>query len=293
MGFYGNSYSYVAESFANVVLTNLINKNIELPTNFSTLPEGTQTLNLSAPRNNADLGITAGNYWIQLGANSDVNDPKFCVIHNKANDNSTTRINPFESVDLNEELGAQVEDLEYGQGFKIPQIGYDEAGHVFCSNEIKMYRLPPDKTDGLEARMASIDGDGLAEGEVSLKDTLLNRMAKLDGKDENGNDILTEEGTIINNLETRLTNSVKSEVDKLKNYDTRLKDVEDDIKDFNDIQIPKITTIQTNATAAITATNALTTKINGIIDYLNGTTTTIPDKIPVVNLPENNSSTTV
>ena len=284
MGFYGNSYSYVAESFANVVLTNLINKNIELPTNFSTLPEGTQTLNLSAPRNNADLGITAGNYWIQLGANSDVNDPKFCVIHNKANNNSTTRINPFESIDLNEELGMQVEDLEYGQGFKIPQIGYDEAGHVFCSNEIKTYRLPPDKTGGLEARMASIDGDGLAEGEVSLKDTLLNRMAELDGKDESGNDILDSEGNNIDSLKTQLEGKVENAIINLSNA----------TEEINTIK-QTVTSASTNATSALASsdrayaaantalasTSTLIDKINDIIDYLNNTTSSVPGKIQV------------
>ena len=283
MGFYGNSYSYVAESFANVVLTNLIDKNIELPTNFSTLPEGSQTLNLSAPRNNADLGITAGNYWIQLGANSDANDPKFCIIHNEANNNSATRINPFESINLNEELGTEVEDLEYGQGFKIPQIGYDETGHIFCANETKIYRLPQDKTDGLTARMASIDGVDLKEGEVSLKDILLNRMTELDGKDEDGNDILDDEGKNIDSLKAQLEKKVS---DALQDLNDATGDIEEIKGTANkaSADAASASTLSGNAEAAaktaLAGISTLIGKINSIIDYLNNTTSSVPGKIP-------------
>ena len=283
MGFYGNSYSYVAESFANVVLTNLIDKNIELPINFSTLPEGSQTLNLSAPRNNADLGITAGNYWIQLGANSDANDPKFCIIHNEANNNSTTRINPFESINLDEELGEQVEDLEYGQGFKIPQIGYDEAGHIFCSNEIKMYRLPQDKTDGLVARMASIDGVDLAEGEVSLKNMLLARMAELDGKDEECNDILDVEGNNIDSLKTQLEKKVNDAIEDLNDATGKIGSLEQTANKASSDAASALTLSGSAEAAAKTALAGISTligKINDIIDYLNNTISSVPGKIP-------------
>ena len=201
MGFYGNSYHYTTESFAKVVLTNLgFGKQVTSPeaeSSYTLVPSGEQ-YSLNAKQRETGLGIQSGNHWIQLAKPKDDTNNTFQIFHGppatRSNPEDRTYFTPC--LVLPQAEASLIEDvastqIEFGDYLIVPDIEFDEAGHLTVSAlGSNYYRLPLDPNLDLNTRM----------------DSLENRMSAIDGKDsagaQVGNSLLDQVNqTLENNLE--------------------------------------------------------------------------------------------
>lgn len=172
MGFYGNSYYYTAETFARIVLHNAgLNK-----TNFPTF--SSSKIDIEAQHRDAGLDVTTGNRWIGLVPETQ----GFSIFHNKPNDSAKTFIQPFSIMSsAPNDKGKVVKTLDFGKYLNVPQIYYDEAGHISKIGDTAIFQMPSNPVKPLEERMNKIDGLD-TEGKVSeppegsLKTQLIKKM---------------------------------------------------------------------------------------------------------------------
>lgn len=166
MSFYGNSFTYTAESFARIVLANLGLNRSEV----ETFPEdkfdligANQTATIDAESRKTGVHISSGNQWIQLGISSEIIDPKngkkkneFCIMHGPpARQANQPFIIPLylpevSEVDekvLNQEGAEPPPVLGFDKYLAFPVIKYDNAGHIVFDQdnaERAYFKMPPD-----------------------------------------------------------------------------------------------------------------------------------------------------
>lgn len=183
MSFYGNSFYYAIESFAQIVLANLGLKadgtvNEECGYNTTTPPKDYSFVLseddgfLTADSRKETLGIVSGNHWIKIGKTTDPNKNSLCLMHGapvrKSKDQAC--INAITPVELTDEQADLIKPqrLSFDDYFSFPKIEYDDAGHiVFDAKEPQScfyYQMPKNPLVEFDTEIKKITGeDGLLD----------------------------------------------------------------------------------------------------------------------------------
>lgn len=286
MSFYGNHYSYVAASIASIYLKKFNNTNPTLPNDYAFINE---EKNLGALTENTVLNVAAGNDWIQLGVPKDTNKVGFCISHGPALREQEVAILPFNptkevltSEDLLKENSESI--LQFGQKITIPLLDIDKAGHVIHDDNIDSvtYILPANPMESVLNRMQKIDGldeDGkpIENDKTSLSYILTSRMDSIDNPTRTDsvvyilNDRMDElyKAALSTDEESSLQSQFDSFKDTVDEYITQVGDAAEVLNNFE---------VYKNALAGISNTTipAIESKIDDIISYLRGNNSNIP-----------------
>ena len=248
MSFYGNSYQYLAETFAHIILKNAGLENIQFPT-----PEKGQ-VDISAEQAESGVNIFSGNRWIVLNPyydDQDINTPKGLEIwHNSpSTDGALTSV----VTEVPESVSPEIEKvstlLDFDKYIKVPVLTYDQAGHCLAKDEAIYYKMPSDPSGPFYERLWKVDGvnpEGKEEEPAggSLKKKLLDRMSSIDGCDATGKyqkgetsslayklnskmDELNAEVAKWNGLITSANSASKDAVDEVGKVTSRMDNIEE------------------------------------------------------------------
>lgn len=209
MSFYGNSYQYLAETFAHIILKNAGLENIQFPT------PTTEQIDISAEQAESGVNIFSGNRWIVLNPyydNQDINTPKGLEIwHNSPSaDGTLTSVVTEVPESVSSEIATVSTLLDFDKYIKVPVLTYDQAGHCLAKDEAIYYKMPSDPSGPFYERLWKVDGIN-PEGEEeepeggSLKRKILDRMTSIDGCDDTGTPIENEEKSLKYQLTTQMT----------------------------------------------------------------------------------------
>lgn len=193
MSFYGNSYQYLAETFARIILKNSGIDNSEFTT-LSSKELG--PLNISATEVDSGLTIDSGNKWITLKPIYKEENPLvphgFEIWHSAPlNEGTLIKAVPEASSTVTDAIDQETIKLNFEDYLRLPVITYDEAGHSMPTEETYNIRLPADPSGPFYDRLWKVDGIN-PNGEEkdppggSLKTKLLKRMKQIDGCDDTG-----------------------------------------------------------------------------------------------------------
>ena len=191
MSFYGNSYQYLAETFAHIILKNAGLENIQFPT------PTTEQIDISAEQAESGVNIFSGNRWIVLNPyydDQDINTPKGLEIwHNSPSmDGTLTSVVTEVPESVSSEIVTTSTLLDFDKYIKVPVLTYDQAGHCLAKDQAIYYKMPSDPSGPFYERLWKVDGinpEGKEEEPKggSLKKKLLDRMSSIDGCDATGN----------------------------------------------------------------------------------------------------------
>lgn len=184
MSFYGNSYTYLADTFARIVMFNVSDpeEKLSFPTVLNTNP-----INIDAKTKDTSIEISSGNQWIGLqpkpeNAGSDIDAIGFKIFHGQPNSQSDTFIEPFGVVKNEpEEIDDIAIKLNFDQYLQVPDVYYDEAGHISKTGQVTFYKMPGNPNSEVLGRMNEIDGKDNNPDKSSLKYELESRMNSIDG----------------------------------------------------------------------------------------------------------------
>lgn len=231
MSFYGNSYQYLAETFAHIILKNAGLENIQFPTPV------TEQVDISAEQAESGVNIFSGNRWIVLNPyydNQDINTPKGLEIwHNSpSTDGTLTSV----VTEVPESVSPEIEKvstlLDFDKYIKVPVLTYDQAGHCLAKDEAIYYKMPSDPSGPFYERLWKVDGIN-PEGEEkepeggSLKRKLLNRMTSIDGCDDTGALIENEKESLKYKLNTQMTELDKKLTGQMTELDKKVETWDD------------------------------------------------------------------
>lgn len=292
MSFYGNSYQYLAETFAHIILKNAGLENIQFPT------PTTEQIDISAEQAESGVNIFSGNRWIVLNPyydDQDINTPKGLEIwHNSpSTDGALTSVVTEVPESVSSEIATVSTLLDFDKYIKVPVLTYDQAGHCLAKNESIYYKMPSDPSGPFYERLWKVDGIN-PEGEEeepeggSLKKKLLDRMSSIDGCDATGNyqegetsslayklnskmGELSAEVAKWNGLITSANEASKDAVDKvdqvsirMNNIETSFNELKEDFKlvkeEFNEIKTEDLLSLLRNLNALSDRVTALENK---------------------------------
>ena len=145
MSFYGNSYQYLAETFAHIILKNMGIDNVSFPQ-----PEINQ-INISAEQADSGVNIFSGNHWIILNPIYDVENKNIpCglqIWHNSPITSGTLSSAVPEVLETVEDtIKKEAPLLGFDSCIKLPIITYDPAGHCLAKDEAIYFKMPADPT---------------------------------------------------------------------------------------------------------------------------------------------------
>lgn len=163
MGFYGNIFYQIANSFGKFIIKNSGLVKEEFPTSVPT--EGTPTTAIGL---DATYNFDSGNRWIKLAP---TDEATMAIYHSPIPEKSSTiTTNSIQTFDKISEVPEDVEttDLIAGDYIAIPLLAYDKAGHVVGSDNTKYFRLP---ITNIEADIQDLQ-ESMAE--ISTNDTTQN-----------------------------------------------------------------------------------------------------------------------
>lgn len=217
MSFYGNSYVYTAESFAQVVL-----RNLGIDANAVPLKVESSPMYLTALNSNAALGVATGNHWISLEKMA--SGEGFTIKHNKPYTGTKTTMVTPDKVDKTESIGtATPKKLDFQDYIKIPVFYYDAAGHVSGSSQALYFQLPENPVGSVTARMNQIENrmdliDGDQDG--SLKKIMEGQIAEVGKTVDLFEEEIKKVGTAESNAQTALKTAQEAlkEAGKAMNY---------------------------------------------------------------------------
>ena len=225
MSFYGNSYQYLAETFARIILKNTGINNPEFTT---LLPNEVGPINISATEVDSGLAINSGNQWIALKPIYETENPLvphgFEIWHNAPSDSGTlTKIVPDAKSEVPEAVAKKAIDLNFEDYLKLPIITYDEAGHSLATDEASYYKLPSDPSGPFYNRLWLVDGinpkgESIEPEGGSLKRKLLDRMNSIDGCNDSGT---YQEGET-QSLYYRLEDDMENLHDRVDEWDDKI-----------------------------------------------------------------------
>lgn len=294
MSFYGNSFTYTAESFARIVLANLGLNRSEVgtfPEDKFDLIDTNQTATIDAESRKTGVHISSGNQWIQLGISSEIIDPQsgkkkneFCIMHGPpARQANQPFIIPLylpevSEVDekvLNQEGVEPPPILGFDKYLAFPVIKYDNAGHVvFDQNnaERAYFKMPSNpigeltgKFNEIDTRFDAIDKnftlpEGEAGGALSYLNTqLLNLSSGIDAKLD-----LFKKDTLDATLTTFKTDNLDPVQSAIDTLNARLNDTEPKLNKFMESE-DKIDLIELTYSAANGASKNVTSVAGWLI----------------------------
>ena len=137
MGFYGNVFYQIANSFGRFNIKNSGLSSEQQPSSIK--PNGTPTTAIGL---DATYNFDSGNKWIKLAS---TDEATMAIYHSQAQDiNTLDHINDLSILDKVEEIPEEelCTALIAGDYLAIPILAYDDAGHVVGINGIKYFRLP-------------------------------------------------------------------------------------------------------------------------------------------------------
>ncbi len=253
MSFYGNSYQYLAETFAHIVMKNLGLENVNFP---ELSDEEKDPVFISATEVKSGLEIGSGNRWITLKpvyGEEDKNVPQgFQIWHDSPSESGElTKIVPDILSAETSEAGAGAKELEFEGYFKFPTVTYDQAGHVTTAEDAIYFKMPADPTFRLEERVDKVEKDMVTFQEKVEKDV---------------GDLKTYVDTEIEKVETIQTNVQNIETNlnsKLTSLDKAIEDSKNAVSVANNAQTiangAKTSAEQAEKTAnsAVTTVNAM------------------------------------
>ena len=209
MSFYGNSYQYLAETFANIILNNIGLENVEFPT-----PKIDQTQVL-AKQAESGVSIVSGNRWVVVNPYYEAEDPQtpkgLEIWHNSPSvDGTLTSVVTEVPESVSSEIATVSTLLDFDKYIKVPVLTYDQAGHCLAKDEAIYYKMPSDPSGPFYERLWKVDGvnpEGKEEEPEggSLKRKILDRMTSIDGCDDTGTPIENEEKSLKHQLTTQMS----------------------------------------------------------------------------------------
>lgn len=137
MGFYGNVFYQIANSFGRFNIKNSGLSSEQQPSSIK--PGGTPTTAIGL---DATYNFDSGNKWIKLAS---TDEATMAIYHSQTQDiNTLDHINDLSILDKVEEIPEEelYTALIAGDYLAIPTLAYDDAGHVVGINGIKYFRLP-------------------------------------------------------------------------------------------------------------------------------------------------------
>lgn len=166
MSFYGNSYYYATEYFANIILKNLgrdncgVDSETIFPKQFIEVDKDTN-IELTAKAKGDSFSFCTGNDWIRIGSSSEIDaegqhHSALSISHGPAVRQTNPEqddkfILPFDSV-IEEDFNKtglnpdNISTLKFGEYVRVPMIEYDNAGHILSDTAIKCsyFKMPND-----------------------------------------------------------------------------------------------------------------------------------------------------
>lgn len=231
MSFYGNSYQYLAETFANIILNNIGLENVEFPT-----PKIDQTQVL-AKQAESGVSIVSGNRWVVVNPYYETEDPQtpkgLEIWHNSPSvDGTLTSVVTEAPESVSPEIEKVSTLLDFDKYIKVPVLTYDQAGHCLAKDEAIYYKMPSDPSGPFYERLWKVDGIN-PEGEEkepeggSLKRKLLNRMTSIDGCDDTEALIENEKESLKYKLNTQMTELDKKLTGQMTELDKKVETWDD------------------------------------------------------------------
>ena len=223
MSFYGNSYQYLAETFAHIILNNIGLENVEFPT-----PKMEQ-IQVSAKQAESGVNIVSGNRWVVVNPYYEAEDPQTPkgveIWHNSpATDGELTKIVSDVLPPEASDEGAGAEEIQFEGYLKLPTITYDQAGHITNTSDAIYFKMPEDPTFRLEERVEKVEEDMVTFQKKVEKDV---------------GDLKTYVDTEIDKVETIQTNVQNIETNlnsKLTSLDKAIEDSENAVSVANNAE---------------------------------------------------------
>ena len=137
MGFYGNVFYQIANSFGKFNIKNSGLSSEQQPASIK--PNGTPTTAIGL---DATYNFDSGNKWIKLAS---TDEATMSIYHSQVQDiNTLDHVNDLSILDKVKEVPEeeQYTALIAGDYLAIPVLAYDDAGHVVGINDVKYFRLP-------------------------------------------------------------------------------------------------------------------------------------------------------
>ena len=137
MGFYGNVFYQIANSFGKFNIKNSGLSSEQQPTSIK--PNGTPTTAIGL---DATYNFDSGNKWIKLAS---TDEATMSIYHSQIqNIDTLDHVNDLSILDKVEKVPEEelYTTLIAGDYLAIPILAYDDAGHVVGINGVKYFRLP-------------------------------------------------------------------------------------------------------------------------------------------------------
>ena len=200
MSFYGNSYQYLAETFACIIMKNAgidISDFPDFTTDLEHASDKTNDVRIEASEVEQGLLINSGNRWITLKPIYDKvnkNTPYGLEVWHEAPAQDGTLIAPVPEVpdSVSPETKESATLMDFDKCIKIPLVVYDQAGHSVVKSEATYFKMPVDPTgeirkevndfkETFESGMEQMYADvAAAEERVNgVKDELNQKLVKL------------------------------------------------------------------------------------------------------------------
>lgn len=207
MSFYGNSYQYLAETFAHVVLKNAGWDVSSFPI-FENEDDKIKQIDVKATETGHGLSVFSGNRWITLKPVYEADNPIIpsgLEIWHESPQEDGELITPMPDIleTVDDDIGNTAPLLDFDQFVKIPMIKYDYAGHVLPSEEAYYIKMVSDPTEPLIKRIEAVEKDMIdfkADVEQDMKDL----VDTVDGKVQTVETIASQFSTKFNELTTAL-----------------------------------------------------------------------------------------
>ncbi len=208
MSFYGNSYQYLAETFANIILNNIGLENVEFPT-----PKIDQ-IQVSAKQAESGVNMVSGNRWVVVNPYYEAEDPQTPkgveIWHNSpAIDGELTKIVSDVLPPEASGEGAEAEEIQFEGYLKFPTVTYDQAGHITNASDAIYFKMPKDPTFRLEKRVEEVEKD-MVTFKQETTTTVQGLKDYVDTEIQKVEDIQTNVQNIEINLNTKLVNLDKA-----------------------------------------------------------------------------------
>ena len=219
MSFYGNSYQYLAETFACIIMKNAgidISDFPDFTTDLEHASDKTNDVRIEASEVEQGLLINSGNRWITLKPIYDKvnkNTPYGLEIWHEAPAQDGTLIAPVPEVpdSVSPETKESATLMDFDKCIKIPLVVYDQAGHAVVKSEATYFKMPVDPTGEIRKEV-----NEFKETFESGMEQMYADVAAAEGRVNNINEELTKKlvnlDTAISKSETALStaNSAKS-----------------------------------------------------------------------------------